>query len=319
MMYIRLTDSITVAFIGDDAAVVRYLGHLFAGWETAAPVAAPSLTLHIVVGELPPPPAAPPIFVDHRHDLASFGNLSVFGDPAAPLLWFVDGGWVQLTAADSATAEVWVTPSMVNSGRFEDVLFLTLAHFLRRQELYLVHAFGAAGPAGRGVLIVGPSGSGKTTTGLNLLTGGWHLLANDAVLLHQRPQGIYALPTPGLVSIRPRTFAILPELIPFLRLRRVPQEALWLSATHFGPPASAAPIRQIYFTQVAGQPTSTLEPLNKAVALAHLLEESVDRWDAPTTAAHIALLEQLVGQAAVYQLHLGRDTAQTRQLLIANC
>jgi hypothetical protein len=78
---------------------------------------------------------------------------------------------------------------------------------------------------------------------------------------------------------------------------------------------TAVPIRQLLFARVAPSPTSWLEPMPRALALAHLLEESVDQWDTATNTAHITLLEQLVQQATPHTLHLGRDMGQMRGLL----
>ena len=314
--FIRLTDAISVGWHSADAAVGRYLGHLLAGWETAEPIPNPTIRLHIGVGELPTPPEAVPLFVDGRFAGASFGNLSVYAQGATPLLWFAEGGMAQLSAeGEPATAEILATPHMVASGRFEDILLVVLAYFLRRHGHYMVHAFGAAWQAEQGILLIGGSGSGKTTTGLNLITQGWQLLANDAPLLTERPSGVFALPTPGLVSIRPPTFGLLPRLLGVLGLAAVPQRQIWFAAARFGAAAPAVPIRKLFFPHITDQPTSHVEPLNRAVALAQLLEESVDRWDAATTNGHIALLERLTMQASVYTLHLGRNLAQIAELV----
>ena len=97
----------------------------------------------------------------------------------------------------------------------------------------------------------------------------------------------------------------------------MPQRQIWFAAARFGAAAPAVPIRKLFFPHITDQPTSHVEPLNRAVALAQLLEESVDRWDEATTNGHIALLERLTMQASVYTLHLGRNLAQIAELVVS--
>ena len=317
-MHIQLTESITLAIQTSDPAAQRYVSHWLAGWPEAPPTKAPAsatMTLNLQVGSLPSAPPYPPFFVDTRFEQGQqFGNLSVYAQPEGLLLWFARGGRVQLGAQAPFTADFLATPEMVASGRFEDMLLVTLAYFLRRHHLYFVHAFGVQ-QGQTGYLILGGSGSGKTTTGLNSLIGGGRLIANDAPLLAERGGQIVGLPAPGLITIRPGTFGLLPELADWLGLTAVPTHPIALPSDRVAW-ATAVPIRHLFFVRLADSPTSWLAPLPRALALAYVLEESVDQWDSPTSPAHLSLLERLVQQATPYTLHLGRDTTQLRQLLL---
>lgn len=246
-------------------------------------------------GQLPPLPAEPPLFVDPK------GIVNVY--PLADsqlLLHFLDGAMVQLTIEGQVQQRIsgWLTPQLLRHQRFEDVTFTALAPLLRRRGYYLLHAF-AATRSGRAVLMVGPSGSGKTTSGLSLVTAGWQLLANDAVLLEHRPDGIYALPTPGHLHIRPKTLELLPQLL------HGPQ-FVW---------GEAVQINLICLPQVTGRDNTTFIAQNQAITLARLMEESLDSWDKATILAHLNLLQTLSQQANSYSLLLGKDIADLPALI----
>jgi hypothetical protein len=200
-------------------------------------------------------------------------------------------------------------------GRFEDITFTSLAPLLRRAGYFLVHAFAAA-KDGQGVLSGGPSGSGKTTTGLSLLLDGGQLLANDVLLLQQRADGVYALPTPGAIGIRPPTLRLLPKLRELVgdlsgsgQIDVTPSLFDWVQW--------AEPVRvtAVYFPQIESRPQSRLEPQNRAICLAQLMAESVDQWDKAMLLDHMAILQQISQQAAPYILHLGQDAAELPKLL----
>jgi len=167
------------------------------------------------------------------------------------------------------------------------------------------------------VLIVGPSGSGKTTTGLSLLLDGWQLLANDVLLLQARPDGIYALPTPGAIGIRPPTLQLLP------RLRQLVGDLSGSGQIDVTPALYdwvewGAPVRvtAVYFPHIESRPQSSREPLNRAICLARLMAESADQWDTAMLPLHMDILQKLSRQAAPYTLHLGTDVNQLPRLLV---
>jgi hypothetical protein len=96
-MHIHLTERLTLAVESSDPAVVRYAAHWLAGCATVVPLSLPTITLRIVVGELPPPPPEPPFFTDTRFQSGNqYGNLSVYRQPEGLLLWFARGGAAHL-------------------------------------------------------------------------------------------------------------------------------------------------------------------------------------------------------------------------------
>lgn len=312
---------IAVKLKSKTAAIQNYWDKLLRGYPHDQPAAATAeITLELEVAEqIPPLPRAAPLFVDQRFETADFGNVSVYEgeQPQQLKLSFSNGAVVDLTLTRPLRACGVVNRLMVHSSRFEDTLFTTLAPLLRRYDLYFVHAFGAT-INGQGVLIVGPSGSGKTTTGLRLMLEGWSLLANDGVMFTQRPEGVIALPTPGFVSVRLPTLDLLPDLEDYVgQIFDTAEDKVFLTAKQVakGNWSAAVPIRRIYFPRIVDQSQSTLTPLNGAVGLAYLMEESVDRWDKETLMAHLGCLQALVKQADLYELHLGRDLSTLPALL----
>lgn len=307
-MLLRLDDVLEIALQTEDKAVEQAWKNLFTGWLITDKANDPIVCRLHLQNKLPPLPSHPPYFTDDD------GILAVYDAPNEGwLLHFWDGALVQVNVAEATISGV-VTASALANGRLEDITFTSLAPLLRQRGYYLVHAFGAT-IEGHGVLIVGGSGSGKTTTGLNLLLHGWQLLSNDIVLLQERDDQVVALPTPGLVGIRPYTFTLLPTLKNWLPMApatgRFEVAGDELVNGRYAPPT---PIHTILFPQVAH--ANQLTPQNKAIALAHLLEESIDRWDDKTLAQHMSILQKLARQATCHQLLLGQDMTEQANLLI---
>ncbi len=318
-MYLQL-HRLTIHLNSEDTAVNQAWQWLFSGWlvDESAQV---DIRLQMnLVDELPPLPTSPPVFTDSRPLPNDIGVLSVYAaGPDVVWLHYHDGALVQASLAATAsppTIRGVVIPSALTYGRLEDITFTSLAPALRRRGYYLVHAFAAA-KDGRAVLIVGASGSGKTTSGLSLLLGGWQLLANDILLLENRDDGLYALPTPGGVSIRPATFDLLPALRNWLVVRSS-GGSVAVSAQQLtrGQRAEPARVAAILLPQIeATRPYSHLQPANRAITFVRLLEESADRWDAAALDGHVDVMEQLSRQTAVYHLHLGQDVAKLPELI----
>lgn len=311
---------LTIHLESDAPLLKRLWSHLFAGWLTAEAPAAVDLRLRLTLAEtLPPPPDRPPFFSDARSLPHDVGILSVYREENGVLLHFLDGGLVHvpLHEPELPTIRGTVTRRGVAHGRFEDITFTSLAPLLRRRGYFLIHAFAAARD-GAAVCFVGPSGSGKTTTGLALLLNGYRLLANDAALVESRPDGVYALPTPGLVSIRPRTLDLLPGLRPLLP-DHSPRRLANVSGAELvnGRWAEPTPIRAIYFPQIEDGTRTHRSHENRAVCLAQLMAESVDRWDPDTLHTHLNLLQAISRQARSYRLHLGQDLSQIPPLIAA--
>lgn len=317
-MHLQLHD-LHIRLQSNDAIIQKAWQQLFRGWFV--PVADPAIKSDIslflsVIKELPMPPAEPPFFRDSDLKPTEPGILSVYhGKKRTVLLHFLDGAWITVPLNGLTAANGVLIRQAMEHGRFEDITFTSLAPLLRRAGYFLVHAFAAA-KDDQGVLIVGPSGSGKTTTGLSLLLNGWQLLANDVLLLQIRPDGVYALPTPGAIGIRPPTLTLLPQLRDLVgdlagsgQVDVTPALYDWVE---WGEPVR---VTAVYFPHIESRPQSKLAPLNRAVCLAHLMAESADQWDAAMLPAHMDILQKLSQQATPYTLHLGLDVNQLPLLL----
>lgn len=312
-MHIRL-HKLHVCLQSEAPHIQTYWQNLFAGWEHPPTSSPPDIFFTLSLTNTLPMPEGSPFFSAPVTLPDEVGTLAVYSpDPHTFILHYAMAA--QITAHFSPNQLMSlsgvITPQALAYGRFEDILFTSLAPLLRRHGYYLLHAF-AAVRDGQAVLLVGPSGSGKTTTGLALLPAGWELLANDAVLLEERHGRIEALPMPGTISIRPKTLALLPYLRWLTSQASSQNGKLTLQAYQLltnGRLPNPAPVTAVYFPQISSQPTTHRQPQHRAISLVHLMEESVDRWDEACLAAHIGLLERLSQQADTYRLLLGQDMA----------
>lgn len=278
--------------------------------------------LHLVK-TLPPRPSGPPRFSDA---VATQGDAHVLDTYAGPdgqtILHFLDGGLVHVPSAASPapmTVRGWITRSIFDTGRFHDVILVSLAPLLRRYGSYLVHA-AAVSNEQRALLLVGPSGSGKTTTALALQRAGWQLLSNDVVLLQRQRAQIAALPVPDQITLRPHTRVLLPHLAalathPGVENTLLPPGTIATRHVLGGEWGQAAPVAAICFPQVRQPTHSRLAPLARSVALARLLEESLDCWDETTLPGHVGMLAELCEQAPSFHLGLGTDVGALSALL----
>lgn len=313
-MYLQL-HRLIIHLHSPDTAVSAAWQHLFAGWLVEQSVHVDARLSLQAVDQLYPLPTTPPVFRESQADDAAVLTVYAGVDGRAGLHYH-DGAFVSVpllaTAGELPLAEGQITKRALADGRLEDITFTSLAPLLRQHAYFLLHAF-AASQDGQAVLLVGPSGSGKTTSGLALLLHGWRLLANDVLLLERRVDGIYALPTPGGVHIRPQTFDLLPVLRQWLPDAAGNITGQQISGGQWAEPARAG---IILFPRIeAARPSGALQPLHRAVALARLLAESVDRWDAAALAGHVDVLQILSGQTAVYDLQLGQDMANLPYLI----
>lgn len=320
-----LTENLAVSLASNDRRVRHYWRRMFDGWgwpEPAETTRQISLAVD-VVDQLPPVPTERPFFTAQMSE-SDIDWLHVYKRPEGLTLRFTDGAAIVLHfGEDSLSAQGQMNESFLyGSGYLEDLLITSLSPFLRREGIFLMHAFAAAYD-GQGLLLVGTSGSGKTTTGLCLLQAGWHYLANDTIAFRlDESGGIQLLALPGIFGIRPETY----ELLPALRRMIGRDEAFVPPTSSQIPPErlmpagrwlSHAPLSRICFPTLPAASTavSHLRPINKAIALALLMEQSVDRWDEVYFDEQMRLLEIMVSQAKIDQLDLGRDMNQLAGLL----
>lgn len=275
-----------------------------------------------VVAKLPPLPPESPIATEqfplggYLYAFSQEDFLTLYLTRSRGVVLYMKG----LTDKTVPSVKILIRETAVADGSLEDVTLFAMAPYLRKNGFFLVHAFAAAQEDGA-VLFVGKSGSGKTTTGLRLLAGGWHFLANDVALLHPQDETVWAFPSPGCFNIHPNTFELLPDL-------QIPQDLFNEVYGKFVVPAADLmtgdegkrpfPVRHICLLQRQAGNEHTLIPLSPAVALAQLMEESIDRWDTQTFLAHVEALEQVVSQASCFQLKLGWDVSTLPSFLETN-
>lgn len=266
------------------------------------------LTLHLtLVNTLPHADQAECIYTDAQ------GIVDVFRlrDGSTLALHFRQGAWIEISPDGSSSAKGVVTPSIFREGHLEDVTFAALASLLRRHGCYLVHAAAVETDSGA-ILFVGPSHSGKTTTALSLVTANHKHLASDVTALTLDEGRIVAHPTAGTPRVREKSLNLLPKLNQYVVNRTESASQIRLPTERWG---SGSEVRAVLFPTVTGGSQSRLESIPDALALARLMEESVDKWDAPVLFAHIDFLTMLARRARLYRLLLGKDMDQLRHLL----
>lgn len=311
---LRRLGQVAVHLLSDSPQICAYWQRLFTGppdhLSGDAPVEPISLTLQLA-DALTPPATSNRVYRDSQ------GILDVYREPAGAFaLHFLQGALVSLQPDDHVSANGVVTSGIFEHDQLEDVTYVSLAPLLRRRGRYLVHAAAVSAPEGA-ILFVGPTHSGKTTTGLALILAGWKHLASDVVILAQSERGIVAYPTPGFVNVRPRTFELLPDLRQLRAGNEAEQSAalggyLQLETNQWSTPA---PVTAICFPQVSAESRSRLEPLDGSLALAQLMEESIDRWDTAALLEHIEFLTDLGRQASHHRLLLGPDVGELSERL----
>jgi hypothetical protein len=285
----------------------------FTGWPRARSTS-PDIVLHLDLSDkLPALPKSEPFFSDSQHYPGDKGILDVYhAGKDNVLLHFVDGAQIEVplssTTMKPMVANGVVVQDVFRNGRFLDITYTSLAPLFRRHGYFMIHAF-AAVKNGSAILIAGPSGSGKTTTGLSLILAGWRLLSNDVLLIRPAATGVIACPTPDDVTIRPKSFVLLPELVKFVPNKTSLEQIVTLTGYDLtnGQWGQPSLVKAIYIPQIEAREESEARPLSRAVCLAHLMEESVDKWDTQTLSAHIDALQTLCRQAQTYTLHLGSN------------
>lgn len=202
-------------------------------------------------------------------------------------------------------------------GAFDDMVIIALGPLLRRRGFFALHAFAAA-LNDRAALLVGDIGAGKTTTGLSLLAAGWKLVSNDSPLLCQDAAGVSACAYPGLLAAYDDTLARFPALVRFmgaagdsLAKRAFPAHAAFADVWQRRARAQVL----LFPTVTPGLEASRAEPLSPRDALLALVPNSIERWDKPFIAPHLAMLQALVQQAPAYRLLLAPDVPALPDLI----
>lgn len=313
-------------FISEETAVLDQCQRLFGDRFVPEIITHIDLRVELVVGDkLPALPQEPPITTEQ---FPEGGLMYVYprGNDHVALYLTRSHGLVMdvtgLKGQATPSVRIWMRKVALVDGGLEDVTMFALAPFLRRNGSFLMHAFSAA-TKNEAVLFVGTSGSGKTTTGLSVVANGWHFLANDVSVLRPQAEGILAFPAPGCFNIHPNTLKLLPNLAldsaafnEVYGKYEIPVDEL--VSFLGGEGKRPFPVRAICLLQQQPSFSHEILPLSPAIALAQIMEESIDRWDTQTFDAHIEVLEQVVRQAACYQLRLGQDVAGLPSFLEEN-
>lgn len=318
IVYLPISD-FSIALESSSDLVIDRWHRLFGAWLSNSPPY-PVMTKLVVelVAELRPLPDHPPFFKDPRlfyPDLqAGLINAYHLGGEQI-LLHFPKGGLVRLPKNQEDSAEIdpieaEILPQLLHAELLDDLTTLSLSPILRQHGYYMIHSSGAA-LNGKGMLFIGESKSGKTTTCLNLVLNGWSLLSNDVIILRRKEDRFYVYPLPDLITIRPNTLKLLPELSQLIQQQetysRISNE-IYLSTAKLFPDQWAHPseLVAICFPEVAEQQESTLSLLPRSVTLAHLLETSLDCWDSDGISDHVTFLTTLAQQLPAYRLLLGQ-------------
>ena len=129
---------------------------------------------------------------------------------------------------------------------------------------------------------------------------------------------IIAHPAFGALNVHPLTLALLPQFGDWqeeypLDKRdgkiHVPAGRLPLQVN------LRAAVKLLVFPEVVRSGQSALEPLAEGIALARLMEDSVDHWDVDSLVPHFAFLRQLITQATAGRLVVGADLERVPFLL----
>lgn len=132
---------------------------------------------------------------------------------------------------------------------------------------------------GRALILPAPSGSGKSTLCAGLLFHGWRLLSDELTLI--KPGSCEVVPIPRPVSLKNASIDVIRDLMPGVAFGSSVTETSKGTVAHFAPPADAVlragehalPAWVVLPQYVAGL-AATLEPLPKAQAFMHLIENA---------------------------------------------
>lgn len=302
-----------------DTSILEAWGDLLTDWpvQSGTSDVAPHLTITLELTHRLPSPVAAPFYTSQRPGVTC---VQAYRQGQTGVRLYL-GDFAVIDIPDTHDqARAWITPAGLSQGQQEDVTYQAMAPLLRQRGYLLIHA-ACARLADSAILLVGASGSGKTTSGLNLALHGWQILANDVTLLDINSAAICAWPTPDQTVIRRPTLALLPALQAYLTSATTAADPTTTNALRLTPLAPRAhlpptPVGAICFPQT-GATLTHLTTCGQGIALARLLEESLDCWDTAALPDHTRGLSRLARQAPGYHLHLGTDTGRLPPLLAA--
>ena len=197
-----------------------------------------------------------------------------------------------------------------------------LVRLLRQRGLYGLHAASVVTDKRLGLLIVGESNSGKSTLAIGLIRRGWGYLSDDAILLRREKEAteVEALAfrkhfyIDADVAAAYEDLPLGEEMLDNLggRKRRVLIEEVY--------PRQYVPRcipRVLLISHIVPQAQSSLLPLDRVIALKHLLIQSGPQWfERGTMERQLENLNKLMAQSAFYELRAGRDLYQNPLVLV---
>lgn len=265
-----------------------------------------------LASEVPPAPPGQPRF--RQGDL-----LAYYLDPSGQnvIAHFPRFGRLTLDLAKGVTSGEIVLAALTTYGVLEDLIAIGLSPHLRRQGMFLIHAFAAVRDA-RAILVVGSIGAGKTTTGMSLLNAGWKLLSNDSPILNADAEVLHY---PGLLAAYPETFARFPATAHWASTRiqsTAGRKKLTVAAEDIWPEVwgDQAPAGAIVFPQIENRAEHAIEALAPPEALRRLLPHAVEQWDTAMMPEHLRVLRLLVERTPAYLLRLGPDVLAIPAVLL---
>ncbi|HID35256.1 MAG TPA: hypothetical protein EYP25_11960 [Anaerolineae bacterium] len=304
----------SICFHVEDADAARRLAEQWRPFQIANPTETtdPIRFRLTFVDASPAPPDSP--LISSGPDVSYFRQ----GDHLA--IQFHGWGRFDIDLKAARIEGVMARAAIARYGVFEDMILLAMTPLLRRRGYFPLHAFAAA-VGERALALVGDIGAGKTTTGLALLLRGARLIANDAPLVRLDGDDPVLHAYPGLISAYPDTIARFPRLARLLTEGQLLDEGEKISF-----PADAImpePWRQrarpaaLLFPAITPEADRChLDPLSPALALAQLVAQSIESWDAETIPAHVHALRRLVEAVPAYRLILASDITHLPDLLL---
>jgi len=290
-----------------DRSELQQLLHELSWNEQGAP-AGPgqrSLSLSILPYERDPviPAAAREVL-----NAEGFRGLEDHGD-----FYLTDGASLFRLNYGQRLAEVWLAASFFHKPPplRQSFWCFGLLKLLRVEGIFSLHAAGLVAEDGEGILLVAEPGSGKSTLTIGLVRAGWRYLSDDAILLGSRPEGVEAM------ALRRHFYIDSSDAGEYVDLGLEeeksdqsgrPRRRVALNATYPDQYVSSCTPQVLLFPRIVPEAHSILAPLDPAEALRRLLTQSgLQLFDRATSARHLQVLNDLLRQAASYELRSGAD------------